>query len=83
MKSLVYDLLKLFVPKHLRWDKPRPLDIFFAKIILTYINKCMVYWTSPFVDHIPKVVVSQNCFQTSYHIKTIVPSETQFFIIFS
>ena len=55
----------------------------FAKITWTYINKLMVYWTSPCIDHIPKVFVSVPFFQKSYHIKTIVPSETKFLGFFS
>ena len=37
----------------------------------------MVYWTSPCIDHIPKVFFQYLFFQKSYHIKTIVPSETK------
>ena len=45
--------------------------IFFAKITLTYINKCMVYWASPCIDHIPKVFFQYLFFQKSYHIKQL------------
>ena len=45
----------------------------------------MVYWTSPCnscIDHIPKVFFQYLFFQKSYHIKTIVPSETKFWGFF-